>query len=219
MEDHTRGVRHLNCKRGFDLAEARTDFIDEKDKVTLLKAYNLRQSNPVVSLEMLRDLAKSGSIMSMVYIGSAYRDGRGVAIDWQEAKGWYDRARQAGSIHGMYLLAHIYIKEKDFDAAERVLREGERLGNPSSLYWLARIYYKGPILFRNKSESLRLLDKASKNGHIFAKRDFGIILMRGALGFMGRIRGLFIYTDGLIRAFKVARVQPNSPRLKRDGLY
>jgi TPR repeat protein len=58
----------------------------EPDLAALTRAHGLLRVDPKSALNELERLAEQGSIMSMVYIGSAYRDGTGVMRDVSQAE-------------------------------------------------------------------------------------------------------------------------------------
>lgn len=50
-----------------------------------------------------RKAAEQNYHPACVDLGFAYKTGRGVASDFAEAKKWYKKAAEAGSVHGMYV--------------------------------------------------------------------------------------------------------------------
>ena len=79
----------------------------EPDLERLRHVYNLQATNPVDALVELKHLASRGSIMSMTYVGEAYRSGIGTAKDLTQAAEWFQRAANEGYIVASYKLGKV----------------------------------------------------------------------------------------------------------------
>src|ERR1700754_4082550 len=62
------------------------------------------------ALADLKQLSDEGSTMAMLYLGDAYKLGRGVKSDLKQAENWYRQACDQGSPLGCDRLARFLIK-------------------------------------------------------------------------------------------------------------
>jgi TPR repeat protein len=62
----------------------------------LTEAYKLLEKSPTKAMSELEALSAQGSTMSMVYLGTAYRDGVAGKPDTLKAEYWYRQAGERG---------------------------------------------------------------------------------------------------------------------------
>jgi hypothetical protein len=146
--------------------------------------------------------------MSMLYLGSAYRQGTGTSIDLHEAEQWYLRARAAGLVRAGYDLGRLYFDEKRYVDARKVFETAASQGFVPAIHFLGRIYYFGYGVPIDKTQGKALLESAARWGCIFAKALLAYDLMhQGSV--RGVCKGVFVkvtcyidmlkalYTEGL----------------------
>jgi len=92
------------------------------------RAEALRKIDPGRGLEAIRVLSEKGSVTAMIYLALAYRLGRGVPIDTQQAVAWYRHAADNGSLDALYHLGSFYWKRGDISQAQHVLERGRASG-------------------------------------------------------------------------------------------
>jgi len=154
-------------------------------------------TEPARALVELKALAARGSVVSMLYIADAYRKGRGTAVEIYEAKDWYTRAMQSGSVTGCYELGRIYYEQRNYSKAEEAFRQGESKNHAPSIHMLGLMHLKGIGVEKNRDKARELFEKASSLGHVFAKRNLAILLMTGRYGASQFVRGLTLFVTGI----------------------
>jgi TPR repeat protein len=150
------------------------DWTREPDKEALNHAFNLLSSDPEEALVELKALADRGSIASMLYIAHTYRKLKG---DLLQSNEWFRRAMNAGSLLGSYELARNYREANNHSDALEVLRVGESDGYAPSIHQLGVMYWKGLGVDKDTDKARKLFERASALGHVYAKRNLGILLL------------------------------------------
>jgi TPR repeat protein len=188
---------------------------EEPDIDTLCKAYDCLQSepNPKV-IKLLEDLANRGSLMSMIYIAWAYEKGNGVLTDEDQVIAWYRRAINSGSDLATYYLGHFYLKRKNYIQAKEVFNIGALKDYSPAIYCLGCMYLEGTGCEKNQVEALNLFKKASKQGHVFAKRSLAGMYLSGKYGLVNIINGLFLFFSALKSSFIIHMKDPHSDLLR-----
>ncbi len=186
-------------------------WLKEPDINKLRIAHDLLACDPARAIRELRALVINGSIMSAIYLGYAYEMGFGVARDLQEAKKWYEMAYEKGSALALTQLGGLYFQQRNYAAAEQIFSRGVLMNDISSMYWLARIYLNNG---EKLSETLNLLERATDNGHIYAERALGGLLLSGRFGIIGMIRGCWHCIRAVVVGFILVCNDPTSSRLK-----
>ncbi|MHB1609101.1 MAG: tetratricopeptide repeat protein [Acidiferrobacter thiooxydans] len=92
------------------------------------RAEALWKIDPGCGLEVVRVLSKKGSVTAMIYLALAYRLGRGVPVDRQQAVAWYRKAEDKGSLDALYYLGGFYWEQGDRSQARNVLKRGQEQG-------------------------------------------------------------------------------------------
>lgn len=183
----------------------------EPDLKRLQDAYALLSTDTPRALMELEDLAKSGSVTSMGYLGKTYKDGS--YADPVKAERWLIAAYERGSLNAALSLGGIYYRQGSFDLAEKMFTDGALNGNGAAMYWLARIYMRGRVTEEKYSKIKDLLEDATAQGQIRAKNSLAFLLMKGRYGIKNVPRGVYLYFSSLIDAFKVGVRNPDDPRL------
>jgi TPR repeat protein len=66
------------------------------------------EGNWAEAVALFRRAAELGNASGMIYLGFAYRDGRGVACDYEKAVDWFIEAVEAGDSHSMIHVGRMY---------------------------------------------------------------------------------------------------------------
>jgi uncharacterized protein len=176
--------------------DAETDQMDwakEPDMESLTRAHSLLASDPGQALTELKALADRGSVMSMLYIANAYRNGVGSGTDLQQAEEWYRRAMDRGSVLGSYELGRVYYEMENYPKAEKAFRAGESQNYAPSINMLGMMHLGGTGVEQNTGKARDLLERASALGHIFAKRNLAFLLITGRYGLREFLRGVGLF--------------------------
>ena len=101
-----------------DARNSSIDFAKEPDQGRLYRAYKMLEKDPQKAILELKALVKVHSIMSMIYLGDAYKFGTGVEANLNEAEEWYRLAANAGSLPAHYLLGRLYLNMERYAEAK-----------------------------------------------------------------------------------------------------
>lgn len=189
--------------------------IEEPDTDALCIAYERFQSEPnPETIKLLEDLANRGSLMSMIYIAWAYEKGNGVLVDDSQVVIWYRRAIKSGSDLATYYLGHFYLKKKDYMQAKEAFSIGALKDYSPAMYCLGCMYLEGTGCEKNLGEALNLFEKASKQGHVFAKRSLAGMYLSGKYGLVNVINGILLFFSAIKSSFMINMKDPHSDLLR-----
>src|SRR5579863_4214290 len=164
----------------------------EPDLDGLRQAYGLMRTDPSAAITRLEALAARGSVASMLYLAGGYRNGEQLNRDIEKAKYWYQQADQRGFGPAAYMLGVLHLELGEYAAALASLVRGTEEQYPPAMYRLATMYRDGVGVKKDLGRYREYLELAVLKGHIFAKRDLGALLTRGAFGIRASLRGLMI---------------------------
>lgn len=171
------------------------DWKREPNVERLQRSFDLLETDPTTAVSELQELAESGSIASMWYLGDAYSYGRSIAKDLGKAEYWYSRAEKAGWTPASYLLGRALESSNEYESAFKAFSRGSQKNYLPAIYRLAKSYEYGFGTSKNVQECVRLLEVATGRGHLFAKRDLAGFYLRGSFGPARLMTGLWLLTS------------------------
>jgi localization factor PodJL len=131
----------------------------------------------------LRTAALKGDASAAYEIGVRYAEGKGVAVNYDEAAKWYDRASQAGVVPAMFRLGTLNEKglgmKKDLDAARRYYIQAAERGNAKAMHNLAVLDADGGTRGANYKSASQWFRKAADRGVADSQFNLGILYARG----------------------------------------
>ena len=131
----------------------------------------------------LRTAALKGDPAAAYEIAVRYAEGRGVAVNFDEAAKWYDRAAQAGVIPAAFRLGTLYEKglsvKKDVDIARRYYTQAAERGNAKAMHNLAVLDADGGGKGANYKSASLWFRKAAERGVADSQFNLGILYARG----------------------------------------
>ncbi|HZR85643.1 MAG TPA: hypothetical protein VFB02_02510 [Bradyrhizobium sp.] len=131
---------------------------------------------------VLRTAVMKGDPTAAYEIAVRFAEGKGVAINYEEAVKWYDRAAQAGLIPATFRLGTLYEKglgvKKDADIARRYYLQAAERGNAKAMHNLAVLYADGGGSPDYKSAA-QWFRKAADHGVADSQFNLGILYARG----------------------------------------
>ncbi len=181
---------------------------------TLSKAKSLYDSGKHrEALELYLRLAKGGNVECQAFVGWMYSKGaRGVEQDYHRAREWLSQAAQSGEADILYLLAVADHHLHNYEEAVRSYRKAAELGYSAAYYQLGRMHRAGTGFDRNKDKAYELFNEAAKRGHLFARREIAVTLMKGHKGLAQMPKGLMLYLRNIIHGFRTAVKDPYSEK-------
>jgi localization factor PodJL len=132
---------------------------------------------------VLRAAALKGDPTAAYEIGVRYSEGKGVAVNLDEALKWYDRAAQAGVVPAVFRLGTFYEKgmsvKKDADIARRYYLQAAERGNAKAMHNLAVLDADGGGKGANYKSASEWFRKAADRGVADSQFNLGILYARG----------------------------------------
>jgi localization factor PodJL len=132
---------------------------------------------------VLRTAALKGDATAAYEIGVRYAEGKGVAVNFDEAAKWYDRAAQAGVVPAIFRLGTFYEKglsvKKDVDIARRYYLQAAERGNAKAMHNLAVLDADGGGKGANYKSASQWFRKAADRGVADSQFNLGILYARG----------------------------------------
>jgi len=132
---------------------------------------------------VLRAAALKGDPTAAYEIGVRFAEGKGVAVNFDEAARWYDRAAQAGVVPAVFRLGTFYEKglsvKKDADIARRYYLQAAERGNAKAMHNLAVLYADGNGKGADYREASQWFRKAAEHGVADSQFNLGILYARG----------------------------------------
>lgn len=132
---------------------------------------------------MLRSAALKGDPAAAYEVGVRYAEGRGVAVNYEEAAKWYDRAADGGIVPAMFRLGTLFEKglggRKDVDAARRYYIRAAERGNAKAMHNLAVLEADGGARGPNYKLAAQWFLKAAERGVGDSQFNLGILYARG----------------------------------------
>jgi len=132
---------------------------------------------------VLRAAALKGDPTAAYEVGVRFAEGKGVAINFDEAAKWYDRAAQAGVVPALFRLGTFYEKglsvKKDVDIARRYYTQAAERGNAKAMHNLAVLDADGGGKGANYKSASQWFRKAADRGVADSQYNLGILYARG----------------------------------------
>lgn len=185
---------------------------DDNDFVIAEEYFNNEEYEE--AFHLYKKLAKEGSVDSQVLLGWMYQNGLGINKDVDKAFSWYESAAKLGSAEGQFYLAKFYARKKDFSVAmDWYFKSAEKHYSPA-LFRLGWIFDVGRGVKRDKEKALNYYRRAANLGHVFSQKQLAILMIKGQLGFIARIHGLFLLLKSIVQGLLVAASDPHSEKLR-----
>lgn len=131
----------------------------------------------------LREAAMRGDAAAAYEIGSRYAEGRGIAVNYEEAIKWYERAADKGIVLAMFRLGTLLEKglgtKKDPDAARRYYVQAAERGNAKAMHNLAVLDADGGGKGPNYKTAANWFKKAAERGIADSQYNLAILYARG----------------------------------------
>jgi TPR repeat protein len=188
----------------------------EKFPDELRQALDLIKTDVSNSLVALHRLAEMGSILSMVYLGGIYLHGKhSVDRDTLQGEALLREAFENGSIEGGYILTHSLFSGGNVKDAVSIFHElSDREYSPAQ-FVLGRLYHNGEVVEKDAARGMYFIEKASKNGHFFAKSGKYEIEYSEKKCFIYKIFGSTMKIILIARAFPFLLLNQRSDRFRR----
>lgn len=132
---------------------------------------------------VLRASALKGDPTAAYEVGVRFAEGKGIAVNLDEAAKWYDRAAQAGVVPAIFRLGTFYEKgmsvKKDVEIARRYYLQAAERGNAKAMHNLAVLDADGGGKGANYKSASQWFRKAADRGVADSQFNLGILYARG----------------------------------------
>jgi localization factor PodJL len=132
---------------------------------------------------VLRAAALKGDPTAAYEIGVRFAEGKRIAVNYDEAAKWYDRAAGAGVVPAIFRLGTFYEKglsvKKDVDIARRYYLQAADRGNAKAMHNLAVLDADGGGKGANYKNASQWFRKAADRGVADSQFNLGILYARG----------------------------------------
>jgi localization factor PodJL len=133
--------------------------------------------------DRFRQAAEAGHAAAAYELAEAYRQGRGVEKDSEQAATWYNLAAERGVAEAQFLIGAAYYAgtgvEQNYEAAAAYLGEAAVQGHPQAQYLLAEAFANGQGVPRNLPWAARWYGKAAAQGFDQAQFAYGVVQATG----------------------------------------
>ena len=142
--------------------------------------YNSGKHREAFALYLL--LAKRGNIECQTFVGWMYFKGEGVVKDYDEAERWISLAADSGDRNAQYSLGLMHQLLGDYKNAIALYTKAAESGHSAAYYQLGKIYYAGLGVGKNHGKAYEFFETSARKGHIFARRERSLMLIKGYKG-------------------------------------
>jgi localization factor PodJL len=132
---------------------------------------------------VLRAAVLKGDPTAAYEVGVRFAEGKGVAVNYDEAAKWLDRAGRAGVVPAIFRLGTFYEKglsvQKDVDIARRYYVQAAERGNAKAMHNLAVLDADGGGKGADYRSAAQWFRKAAERGIADSQYNLGILYARG----------------------------------------
>lgn len=159
-------------------------------------------------------LAEQGNAQAQLILAGMLADGIGTVPDRDKSEILYERAAQNGSPQAQHHLGYICYQRNDYSGACSWYQSSASHGYLPALWRLAWLYRQGKGVLRDDSRAYELYEQAAHGGHVFAKRDLALMLLKGHKGIAQAFRGLALLFECIFDGIRIASRSDRDERLR-----
>ena len=127
------------------------------------------------AIEILKPLAEQGHVAAMFYLGRMHEKGRGMKVDFAEARRWYESAAAKGMDSAMNNLGIMYREgrggRQDYQEAAKWFRQAALQNNDDAQLSLAAMYVNGQGVRKDYAEAYAWYTVSSDLGNEYAAKN------------------------------------------------
>lgn len=141
-------------------------------------AGSLNQASNVFKFQ--QKLAINGNVNAQYKLGSMYEIGEGIEADIEQAKQWYQRAAEAGSVSAKQRYTYLIVKEQGYDQAKnsewlKNVKKDASQRKPDAVLLLAQLYHQGLGVKKDLNKSLELFNQIRVLGTANVEKEITLI--------------------------------------------
>lgn len=145
--------------------------LSERETDALLRAGSAAytRGDHAAAFSVFRQLAAAGNALGQYNLGVYYRDGLGVAQDYDAARSWFEAAAAQGYDDALNNLGELYDQglgvAQDSNRARQYFEQAAAKGNPYAMYNLGVLYENGRGITRNSEQATHWFGEAAESGN------------------------------------------------------
>jgi TPR repeat protein len=124
----------------------------------------------VRAFQLCEQAASAGFRDAVLAMGWHSLNGVGVAADIEHAQSWYRRSARQGEPRAMFSLGQMAYAERAPASAMTWFERASAHGHARSLYWTAKLYWRGDGVERDRPKAMELLQQAASRHDLEARR-------------------------------------------------
>ena len=158
--------------------------------------YHSRKYREAFALYLL--LAERGNTECQSFVGWMYFKGEGVVKAYDEAKRWISLAAQSGDRNAQYSLGLLHQLLGDYEKALAPYTKAAESGHSAAYYQLGKMYYAGLGVKKNQEKAYEFFETGARKGHIFARRQRSVMLIKGYKGIVFIPVGIALFVINIL---------------------
>lgn len=143
-------------------------------------------SKPTSPITELERRASEGDLRAALSLGMRYRDGNGVARDYEKALKWYRQSADANDPQGLDNVGYMYLRgwgiQQNSETAVEFFKAGAEGGNPQAAYNWGECYFSGQGVTQNYARAMEIWEEAAAAGYQGAKWRLAMMYAAGEGG-------------------------------------
>jgi TPR repeat protein len=179
----------------------------------LYEAKNYREALDIYRSLAERETPVQGEIF--MHLGRMFERGQGTPADLAQAGQWFERAANTGSAVGTYAVFAIRFREGRYTEAKDWLERAANQGYTPAIYYLGRLYESGKGVGVDRKKAHEYFERAAAQGHLLAKRQIAVSLLKGEHGLIRVPRGLLMCITVFWSLTRTLAADPTSERVQQ----
>ena len=132
-----------------------------------------------------------------------------------QAGQWFEWAANTGSVQGTYGVFAVRFHQGRYTEAKDCAERAASQGYTPAIYNLGRLYEAGKGVSVDRKKALEYLERAAAQGHLLAKRQIAVSLLKGHRGVIRMPLGLLMWFKVVWSMVREVIRDPTSERIKR----
>lgn len=166
------------------------------------------------AFEAYRALAEAGCIGSQLRAGWMLETGCGVKLNREAALHWYLKASEQNSPEALFYVGRFKRAEGLYDVALEAFEKSAQQDYMPSIYQLGVMHKRGEGTRIDLDKAFKLYERAAGMGHLRARRDMAVLMVKGQVGFKRVPEGAMMLLRLLRDAIIIASKDPESDRIR-----
>jgi TPR repeat protein len=160
-------------------------------------------------------LANDESITGQLMVGWMYHSGLGVEQNLEKAQQWYQKAANANSSEGEFYLGALYRSKQQYPQAVEWLTKSAAQKYMPAIYRLGKMYDIGEGVNKDHAKAYKYLEQAASMGHLFAKREIAVKMIKGHSGAINILKGVFMFIQVLFAGVRTISIDPDNDMARK----